>query len=249
MAINPNGLVIYEGPSKLDGAPIVVIVTGLKNSSTNSKTGGVVQSYIIRSDIAPQQAINTGADASVCGACPHRGDGTGKGRSCYVVIFQGPRGVYEAYKRGSYARATPEQAAELCRDRMVRLGAYGDPCAAPIFIWQRLLAHAKGHLGYTHQWKTIAPQWAKLVMASADSVDDMKAAHAKGYRTFRVTPVGEGPLKGLEILCPASEEAGRKTTCEACRACMGTTGKAKVSIQIPAHGIGKKHVALAQTSA
>lgn len=242
MAINPNGLVIFEGPSKLDGEPIVVIATGLKSGSNNSKTGGMVQTYILRSDMTPQEAIYSGADESICGACPHRGDGTGKGRSCYVVIFQGPRGVYEAYKRGSYARATPAEAAEHCAGKMVRLGAYGDPAAVPIFVWQHLLKKSAGSTGYTHQFLTIAPQWAKIVMASADSVEDMAAAHALGYRTFRVTPLGEKPIKGLEIMCPASEEAGRKTTCELCKACAGTSGKAKISIQIAAHGIGRKHV-------
>jgi len=244
MTINPNGLVLWEGPSALDGAPIVVIATGIKQGSTNGKTGAMIQTYILRSDMPPQDAINAGADESICGGCTHRGaDGTG--RSCYVVIFQGPRGVYAAYKRGSYARATPEQLDGLFAGRMVRLGAYGDPAAAPASLWSSILRNALGSTGYTHQWQRPdfdAALWAPLVMASADSEDEMHAAHALGLRTFRVAPIGATAIKGTEILCPASEEAGRKTTCEQCRACGGTSSKARVSIMIPAHGAGKRHV-------
>jgi hypothetical protein len=39
-----------------------------------------------------------------------------------------------------------------------------------------------------------------------------------------------------EILCPASEEAGKKLTCETCGACNGTATGRKSSIYIPLHG-------------
>ena len=45
-----NGVVLYEGPSVLDGAPIAVIAT-LK--SANVKTGDMIQTWIIRSDMHP----------------------------------------------------------------------------------------------------------------------------------------------------------------------------------------------------
>ena len=47
-----NGI-IYNGPSLLDGKPIVVIAT---YSDRNTKTGKVLQTYIIRSDISPLNA-------------------------------------------------------------------------------------------------------------------------------------------------------------------------------------------------
>lgn len=243
MSFNPNGMILWEGPSLIDGAPIVVIATGIRSASTNTKTGAMIQTYILRSDIPPMDAVKTGADESICGGCPHRGDGTGKGRSCYVTLMHGPRGVYAAYKRGSYDRATDLSA--IGTQRMVRIGAYGDPVAAPADVWQQLVETASGWTGYTHQWRNpaVSPvEWARLVMASADSLDDMNDAHGLGYRTFRVTPVGEGPVKGTEVVCPASEEAGKKATCAECKACMGTSAKARVSIQIAAHGTGKKHV-------
>ena len=52
---------------------------------------------------------------------------------------------------------------------------------------------------------------------------------------FRVAVKGARKLAG-EVSCPASAEAGRKTTCESCKACGGTSAKAKASIVIEAHG-------------
>ena len=79
-----TSLILYAGPSMLDGSPIVVIATGIGNKSKNSKTGGMIQTHIIRSDMKPMDAIWSGADASICGDCPHRGDGNGKRRTCPV---------------------------------------------------------------------------------------------------------------------------------------------------------------------
>jgi hypothetical protein len=45
--------IIYKGPSLLDGKPIVAIAT---YSNRNTKTGKVLQTYIIRSDISPLEA-------------------------------------------------------------------------------------------------------------------------------------------------------------------------------------------------
>lgn len=241
VAINPNGVILYEGPSLIDGAPIVAIATGLRTGSTNAKTGAMVQTYILRADMPPIEAVKAGADASICGGCVHRGDGTGKERSCYVTLMHGPRGVYAAYKRGSYA--TADDLKPVGANKMVRLGTYGDPVAVPESVWLDLTHDAVGWTGYTHQWKSIDPfKWAPLVMASVDSEKEMDLAQAAGYRTFRVTPIGEGPIKKREINCPASAESGHKTECIDCKACMGTSAKAKVSIQIAAHGTGKRYV-------
>lgn len=238
-----NGVILWEGKSLIDGAPLVAIAVGLKSKSTNVKTGGMIQTYILRADMPPLEAIKVGADESICGDCKHRGDGTGKGRSCYVAIFQGPRGVWLAYKKGNYPKMRQHEIAELVAGRSVRLGAYGDPAAVPASIWKNLVSKASSFTGYTHRWHQIdASIWAPLVMASADSEVEMMAAHGLGYRTFRVTPNAHENIAGVEIVCPASDEMGKKTQCEQCKACMGTSAKARVSIQIAAHGSGRKHV-------
>ena len=106
-----NGVVLYEGPSQIDGAPIVMIAVGLLQGSTNTKTGAMVQTYILRQDMPPIEAVKTGADESICGGCTHRGDGTGKKRSCYVTLIHGPRtsatSSGEAITNLNHARGSP----------------------------------------------------------------------------------------------------------------------------------------------
>ena len=238
-----NGIVLYRGPSMLDGAPIVVIATGIKGRSNNAKTGDMVQTWILREDVSPVDAINSGADASICGDCPHRGETDGakvRGRSCYVLVFQAPQNVWKTYKRGGYIDAVTALE-DVGRDRVVRLGSYGDPAAVPAYVWSALTRYSKSHTGYTHQWRR-APELAALCMASADSSADRAAARMLGFRVFRVRTEHE-PVEEREVICPASAEAGAKTNCATCRACGGTSAKARADIVIMAHGNGAGHVA------
>jgi hypothetical protein len=246
--MKPTGVIIYQGPSLLDGAPIVAIAVGLASKSTNRKTGAMVQTYIIRSDIEPTRAVAQGLDSSICGDCRHRGDGSGKKRTCYVNVGQGALGVYRAFKRGRYpvtreyagmlfAKPMLNREACIARGRAVRLGTYGDPAAVPVHVWNHLLRHSNGHTGYTHQWRK-TPSLKTLCMASVDSPEEALEAQRLGWRTFRVgmqsrNTVSKAMLK--ESLCPASAQAGKLLTCEKCLACSGADGR-KASIYIPAHG-------------
>ena len=239
-----NGRVIWEGESLLDGSPIMVIAIGFKASSKNRKTGDMIQTYILRRDISPTDAVQSGADFSICGSCPHRGTvepvsprskrTRNKGRTCYVNLGQGALGVYRTYVRGKY----PEWDGTGVAGRIVRLGTYGDPAAVPVHVWTDLLDGAAGFTGYTHQWRD--PRFALLkqfCMASADSQLDALTAQAKGWRTFRVSLNQErDPRSKNEALCPASAEAGKKLTCNQCLACDGTASCRRGSIYIPAHG-------------
>lgn len=242
-APKPNGVIMYQGPSIIDGAPIVVIATGLRGKSRNAKTGDMVQTFILRADVDPQDATHSGADASICGDCPHRGrieGGRNVGRSCYVTVWQAPKAIWQAFQRGIYPTAAPEEIAALFAGRMVRLGAYGDPGAVPVTVWQSALAQASGWTGYTHQWRTAPRALASLCMASVETDAQARAARLQGWRTFRVRAEGQPLAPKLEFICPASDEAGKKTDCATCRACMGTAGKAKASPVIVAHGAGRK---------
>lgn len=230
------GYVIYDGPSMIDGSPIVVIACAL-DKSRNTKTGHMVQTYILRKDMHPIEAVKTGADVGICGDCRHRGDGTGGSRSCYVTLVHGPSHVYRSYLRGAYVAVDPWAAGMLLAGRMIRLGTYGDPAAAPIDIWHGLTAHAKGWTGYSHRWASVSRDWSLLVMASADTAEERIEARALGYRVFRV---GAEPMTG-EVVCPASKEAGKKAVCADCRACMGLAGKARADIVIAPHGTGSRY--------
>jgi len=231
-----RGAVLYDGPSLLDGAPIVVIATGVTGAkSANSKTGGMVQTYIMRSDVHPVEAVKAGDDASICGDCPLRPMKAEKGDPrCYVNKGFGPSAVYRGHQRGIYPAATTEEVRTAADGRPIRFGTYGDPAAAPAEVWQGLAA--PGRTGYTHQWRT-ANVLQSLVMASVGTEDEARQAQADGWRTFRV----RGPLDPLmpnEIACPASEEGGRKTQCESCGLCNGrpTENDRRKNIAIIDHG-------------
>lgn len=227
-----GSVILWEGPSELDGAPLVVIATGLATDSANRKTGEMVQTYILRADVSPVLAVQTGADSSICGDCRHRG-ATGP-RTCYVNLGQGPLTVWTAYRAGRYRRATPAQVAEAGRGRLVRLGTYGDPAAAPAILWGRLVAWAVGHTGYTHQWRTSAGLRG-LLMASVETLAEHAEAVAAGWRTFRVAMLGEARQTG-ERPCPAAKESGARVTCSACLLCHGTGEGKRSGVMIQPHG-------------
>lgn len=237
-----NGAILFEGPSAIDGAPIVLIITQMAEKSTNRKTGHMVQTYILRQDLKPIEAAKIGADVSICGDCKHRptlSKHNGEAK-CYVNIGQGAGSVWGAYKRGSYPRMTAEELAAtgILKGQAVRFGSYGDPAACPIEIFQTLANNCKKFTGYTHRWRdaNFNPAWGSLLMASVDNTLEQFEAIANGFRYFRVQ-IGTAKPSAGEVSCPASKEAGNLTTCAACCLCAGNSKKAK-NVVIRDHGIG-----------
>tara|TARA_R110002012_G_scaffold51108_1_gene132095 strand:- start:615 stop:1325 length:711 start_codon:yes stop_codon:yes gene_type:complete len=228
--------IIYQGPSQIDGLPIVAIAT---YSDRNTKTGKVLQTYIIRSDISPLDASKSGQDFSICGDCKFRGEANSdlerkqaKNRKCYVNLGQGPTIVYKSFNRGVYPMASDHTSiVELGKNRVVRLGTYGDPAAIPSHIWDQLLSECISHLAYSHQ-SGFRPD---ITMQSADTLAQAQAHWAKRARTFRVIDSIDEIDKANEILCPASKEAGRRVQCVKCQLCSGLTSNSKKSIAIVEH--------------
>jgi hypothetical protein len=219
--------IIYNGPSLLDGKPIVVIGT---YSKRNAKTGAVLQTYIIRADINPLEASKTGEDYSICGPCVMRGTPTddpnrkqAKDRDCYVNLGQGVLIVYRSYIKGIYQPVPPRI---LGYNRFVRVGTYGDPSAAPQGIWEELLSEASDWTAYSHQsgWRP------DIAMQSVNSHTEAQMHWQAGRRTFRVIAnLGElDPTN--EALCPASKEAGRRVQCTSCKLCKGSTLAKSIAI-------------------
>lgn len=236
-----NAAVIYEGPSLLDGKPVVVIAT---TSGRNRKTGAVVQTYILRSDIDPREASKTGEDFSICGNCSLKGKATddpaaktAKERECYVRLDHGPLVVWKSYKKGTvYPTIRGHEAiAALGAGKVVRLGSYGDPSAVPSYLWDSLLSGCTSHLGYTHQnsipGADVRPDQC---MTSAESEEQARAAWDRGERTFRVVTDYSRMVPGKEIACPSDT---RGVQCADCRLCGGTSVSGK-NIAIVAHGKG-----------
>ena len=221
--------IIWEGPSPLDGAPLVAIATHTTNrKAANVKTGPMVQVYILRADISPLEAVKSGQDTSICGYCPMRGNTTFK-RSCYVNVGQAPVTVWNTCKAGKYSPldfSTVELAGYG-----IRWGAYGDPAMLPEEVVDNWDGVVDFSLGYTHQWRSEWASWTRGVfMASVETQEQEALARSRGWATFRAG-LRDGSDIGDAILC-RNERDG--SSCDACREC---DGKPK-SIYIPAHGFG-----------
>lgn len=213
---------IHKGKSAYNGEEILGAVT---QSSTNRKTGKVDTLWILSADLEPHSAVKSGADASVCGDCPHRRDHGSLG-DCYVLPFQAPLSIYRSLSKGV-------SGAFKATSRTLRLGGYGDPAMLPKAVVASLVDAYETHLGYTHQWKRRWAQWTRrFCMASVDSVEEAKKAWSKGWRTFRVAY--DDKVEANEIICPSVTHG---VQCADCTLCNGATvGDKRKSIVILAHG-------------
>lgn len=261
----PNGLVVYRGPSLLEPTKTIVgIVTGLNKATVNAKTGNMLQLWIMLDDEAPHLAVDSGTDSAVCGSCKHRktgnmyGEASSSGASlgtCYVKTFQAPLSVWRAYKSGNYPASSASLGAvdySWAKGRKVRLGAYGDPAALPLALLKGIVAAAEGYTGYTHEWQNLnstrlASEWSALLMASADTDSEETEAKASGWRSFRVLS-DLSQLQNDSILCPATAEgsASSLSNCAKCGLCNGTSSKSYKSIAVVVHGAGANKFKKAQ---
>lgn len=226
-----TGFVFYEDVSRLDGNPIVGIVT---LTTDNVKTGSMAQTWMLpRTGQNISQILASGADQSVCGSCSLRRN---LGGGCYVLPFQAPGQILRKYHAGGYKPLTESVRKKRLVDEGIRLGAYGDPTAIPFSCWKDLIQGTRFHTGYTQNWKDPANQeYATLLMASVRSSTEAQEATQLGWRYYRMRRPGE-PLLENELQCPAAVEVGHKTTCARCKLCDGLRGKKTSSISIEAHG-------------
>lgn len=233
-------IILYQGASLINGQPIVALA---QSDSTNSKTGNMIQTFILDATVDPLTASRTGKDESICGSCPHRGTpnnndkGQATNRTCYVTLAHAPLGKYKAYKKGVYGTTTStlKEIESFGSLQGVRLGTYGDPCAVPNDIWKALINKALYSTAYTHAAINPMPE---SIMTSTDNLWQSVKAWGRGERTFRVISHVD-QLYRNEILCPASEEMGKRATCASCKLCGGASVNAK-SIAIVAHGTSKR---------
>jgi hypothetical protein len=123
------------------------------------------------------------------------------------------------------------------KGRKIRFGAYGEPVLIPFNTMRAIARVSDGWTGYTHQWRRAEyRKYRAFVMASCDSESERIEARAHGWRTFRVRTEDQ-PLLDREIVCPASDEAGKRTTCERCNLCNGARATdPRKDIAIIVHG-------------
>lgn len=233
--VNNNGFILHENEN------IAVIATGFGRKSKNPKTGNMIQIWTLVRAENPVAAIKSGADFFNCGNCKYRGI-EGKKRTCYVRIANAPLAIWKSYTAGGYRHLSSDQYAEKFTGRTVRFGAYGDPAFIPMEIVGAIVAIAKGHTGYTHQWLNPAfAEYRNYVMASCDTPAEYELAKSLGWRTFRVR-TADAPMFAREISCPASEEMGKRTNCESCKLCSGARANdVRKDISIIVHGAGARN--------
>ena len=226
-----KGFVLYDGPSMLDGKPIVVIAT-MKTS--NEKTGAMIQTWILRSDLNPIEASKSKADISICGNCSLR---QSLGGACYVSIHQAPLAVYKSYKRGLYPDFNIDMHKDLFTKRKIRLGAYGDPASVPYKIFDDMVKLCRGHTGYTHQYnhQNFDKRYLDICMVSADTLAIATRMHKQKARTFRVIAIDAPKPNTEEVECLSESEG---LSCIECGQCDGK--RSDPSIYIRAHGSRSK---------
>lgn len=235
-----RGFELWRGPSRLDGAPVVAL---LSHSTTNRKTGPMMQAWIMRADVDPRDAVTSGADASICGSCPFGpGRPEGTARSCYVRPSRGPAQVWHAWRSGHYRIAPPSDYRAIARGQAIRIGAYGDPAAVPPGVWHGLLGTAATWTAYTRQWSA-GFALSDIAMASTRNNDESDRAAANGWRVYQATEPGAKRREGFAV-CPFVSSGGLGSIgaiqCRACGLCNGTAAGHRTHIQAPIHGVAHR---------
>jgi hypothetical protein len=238
MARSLASALLYSGPSLIDASPIRLVATGMARPSANAKTGAMVQTWIMRADMAPTVAVATGADSAVCGICPQR---PSVGGECYVVTAQAPSSIHRSADSG----AIPDYSGNVAMvanslRRPLRIGAYGEPTAVPYAVWEPLLLAARetGWTGYTHRWQEdIDPRWRLWLMASCETTAQAHRAESLGWRVFLATDSAPAGMRLAQ--CPADPARGRALRqCAECMACNGTndTPRKRAGVWVTTHG-------------
>lgn len=205
-----------------------LVFTALRGSN-NTKTGDMIQTYILDKARLTSEPKTFGAK---CEACPMID-------RCYVSrdkmsVRRALKALLEGKGKGSYQHATLDQVLPHLAGRSIRFGTYGDPSAIPLDDVAKIVSAAKGHTGYTHFWREIDPAYSAYFMASCESLSDENEARLIGYRSFRVLlkEQAEHEVRSNTIECL---NASVGLTCEDCGLCSGTEGKGSSSIYIHEH--------------
>lgn len=224
---------LWRGPSALDGSDILAIAIP---ASANSKTGAMLSIAIL-----PASGQHRKPQPSVCAAgsdgkgCPFALTG-----GCYVNWAFGVAAsrdrLLDAIPFASDETKTADVDAvrRLAGGMPVRFGERGDPAALPRWLLQALADGAGVRTGYTHVWNDErGSDLSALMMGSTENEAATREAWRKGWRTYRVRPIG-APLLDGEIDCPSN----RGVSCADCGLCSGASGRAgsAPSISIEAHG-------------
>jgi len=104
-------MILYDGPSLIDGTPIFVAAA----EDENPKTGRMLFTYILRQDRPPQVAAYDGSDSAICGDCKFRAAQVPTFRMEETDYPPGFRNAWETPNtetRRCYVRLSPEEGAD-----------------------------------------------------------------------------------------------------------------------------------------
>lgn len=236
----------------VDGKNIFVVS---KSPSSNKKITGsnadIVQTYTF--SIEQYRLANSkkkfamkdffALDSSCCLDCPFSGNQRAKDKSltqgCYTHKFMQYAGFLSMLRRIEPSKLTPfdedkrRSILRLCEASYVRFGTYGEPSLMDATLVSQMARVAKVWTGYTHQWsKSWAKEYSSWFMASVHTESEVDLAGQLDYRSF-LSKDKDDPVSG--VVCPASKEAGYKSTCDKCGLCSGTMGKGKKNVTINLH--------------
>jgi hypothetical protein len=179
-------------------------------------------------------------DSSVCFDCPFAVSNGAKLSACYTHKLMQYSGFLSSLRSVRLAMdwdSIPELNSEIiqqiisaCSGLYVRFGTYGEPSLIPLELMSSIALQAKNWTGYTHQWLR-KPEYSAFLMASVHNESQAEFAKKQGWRSFVAT---KQAIPGL-VNCPASEEAGFKSTCSKCGLCSGSAGKGQKSVWILQH--------------
>ena len=236
MKNHTTSVCVWKGESLYDGKAIMLLLSGLIVPSANPKTGTMIQSYILREDVAPHKAVWDNEDASICGDCKLRNNRWGKKgekKGCYVNVARAVLTVWKSYKKGNVPFVSPEKFVEEgwnLFERPIRQGAYGDPSFVPYHVWETIgKSTSDTPSSYTHMWQK---EWfdrrhLEVSMASVDTLAEKTKANEMGARSYRIIDdISE--LAADEIQCPNNYD--KKIQCMNCGLCSGERRKGAKNI-------------------
>ena len=208
-----------------------------KERSDAVKLGGVSATYV-----AQQSCPDT---------CPLAGGGCyAEHGPFFMVVTRHLNGRSEG-DAIEIARQEAEAIDTLTGKRDLRLHAVGDSTtsegtrllaeAARRFSLRAILRHkvVSKVWTYTHAWRTVSrDDWGSVsVLASCETLADVKEAHARGYATALMVKEHTGRKLSDGVL-PCPEQTTPGVTCRTCRLCMDATGlwERGITIGFALHG-------------
>ena len=184
-------------------------------------------------------------DGDVCLDCPYAMSNGSDLKGCYTHKVRQYSGMvsqlrsigskYESWDSiPKYDDKIGADVVAMCNGRYVRFGTYGEPSLMPISLLRCISVVAKTWSGYTHQWdKPWAYAYRDFFMASTHDVEQTTMAETMGWRAF-MDDSTHTKHDGM-VNCPASSEAGYKSSCSKCALCSGVRGKGSKSVYIFNH--------------